>query len=1175
MSERSFVHLHVHTHYSMLDGAIKIPDLMARCQELGMPAVAMTDHGNMYGAVEFQKAAKGAGVKSIIGCEVYLCEGPDRRVDTSNKAYHVTLLAQNLVGYQNLTKIVSMAWLDGRHPVSGLPRADFELLRAHAEGIICLSGDLAGEVNQFLLRGKGAEARAVARKYREVFGERYYIEVMDGPLPEFKRCRDGLVQLARELELPMVATNDCHYLRQDDALAHAILMCIGLGKAVDPDVVLSHGLDTLYVKSAEEMWAAFADIPEACENTLRIAEQIDLKIPLGQVFLPRYKVPQSFLDTVATTDPDAILDAYFAHLAQEGLEKRFAEMRRFDVAFDEAAYRARLDEEVGIIQQMKFPGYFLIVWDFINYAKEQGIPVGPGRGSGAGSLVAYALAITDIDPMPYDLLFERFLNPERVSMPDFDIDFCMNRRGEVIEYVTRKYGEHNVGQIVTYGLLKARACVKDVGRALGMPYADTDRIAKMIPEELNITLQQALEREPRLTALFEEDPRIKRVFDIALRLENMARQSGMHAAGIVISEEPLWDYVPICRGANGELVTQFAKNEVEEAGLVKFDFLGLKTLTVIDTAVNLINKGRPKDDPFQIRGIPMRDAPVFQMISKGNTTGVFQLESSGFQTLLMKLKPDCFEDIVAAVALYRPGPLGTGMVDDFIDRKHGRQAIDYPHATLEETLKETYGTIVYQEQVMKIAQNMAGYSLGGADLLRRAMGKKKPSEMDKQRSIFVTGAAAKGIAEAKANEVFDLMAYFAGYGFNKSHSAAYALITYQTGYLKAHYPVEFMAALMSCDRENTDKVVKFINEAKEMGIPVLPPDVNVSDLDFSVSEGKIRFGLGAIKGVGAGAIEEVLEQRASKGRFRSLYDFCERVDLKKMNRKVLEAMIKSGAFDAIGLGGEDASIYALASSRSRMMAALATAMDRGQKAQKDRQAGQATLFGMMEEYYPDSVPWTDKELLAFERESVGFYITGHPLDRYAHEIGLFATHRTDGLEGVRFREEVCVAAVISSIREKIGKSGRRMAFLQAEDQQGTVEVLCFSDAWLEAEAVIKSDEPVLLYGEVKVEGEPGNRSYKVRLARAMLITEARREKVRKVCIELDADKAQPRQLKKLAETLRRFPGRCAAELTLRVESAELAGRTTMALSDDFRVDPSDELLIAVEQIFGGRVVRLG
>ena len=1187
MSERSFVHLHVHTQYSLLDGAIRTKDLFARCKELNMNAVAMTDHGNMFGAVDFQKAAKKAGVKPIIGCEVYISEG-DHETCTSRKAFHLTLIAKNLKGYYNLMYLVSMAWLNGRHHQTGTPRVDLDLIAEHSEGLICLTGDLAGELSQHLLRDRHEEARGLLKRYQSIFPpDHLYLEVIDTILPEFKKVRAAMVLLSEESGVPLVATNDCHYLTRDDALAHAILMCIQLGKSVDPEQVLTHEMDTLYLRSPDEMWELFADVPQACENTLKIAEMIDLTIPLGDIFLPRYDPPPAFCEDHSDLVDDALLDAYFRHVTEKGLEKRFKAFTDYGVSIDESIYRERLEEELGIICSMKFSGYFLIVWDFINYARQQGVPVGPGRGSGAGSIVAYSLEITNLDPIKYGLLFERFLNPERVSMPDFDIDFCMNRRGEVIDYVTQKYGENNVGQIITYGQLKARACIKDVGRALGIHYGDTDRLAKLVPDEIGISLKEALEKEPRLLAAMEEDTRLKTLFDIALKLENLNRQAGMHAAGLVISERPIWEYVPICRGANDEIVTQFAKNEVEEAGLVKFDFLGLKTLTVIDIAVRLINQQNDNTDQrFDIDAIPMDDRRVFEMISKGNTTGVFQLESSGFQTLLQKLKPDSFEDIIAAVALYRPGPLGTGMVDDFIDRKHGRQSISYPHPWLEGVLEETYGTIVYQEQVMKIAQVMAGYSLGGADILRRAMGKKKASVMDAQRQIFVSGASEKNVPEKMSNEIFDLMAYFAGYGFNKSHSAAYALITYQTGFLKAHYPVEFMAALMTCDRENSDKVVRFIQETRGMGIQVLPPDINESELDFTVFDGKIRFGLGAVKGVGEAAIESIIDSREKEGNFTSIFNFCERVELKRVNKRVLEAMVKSGAQDNVGPVQGAETIHELAITRAQLFAVIETAMARGQKAQKDRAAGQSSLFGMFaqapsasedptEEDYPNVAPWTDKQLLGSERDSIGFYLTGHPLDRYEGEIKTYASHNTMTLSRCINRDEVTVAGVVSSLREKLSKTGKgRMGFVQFEDQFGSIEVLCFTKAYADAEEVIKSDVPILVTGNVQIEGDSGNLTHKIRVKSARRLTDVRRSRVNKVRIQLDTATLNARQMHNLAAILRQFPGTCTTELSLQVKTPDATGRSIMQLGDQFKVDPSDEMLMAVEQIFGERLIKL-
>ncbi len=1182
-----FVHLHVHTQYSLLDGAIRVPELMKQVEALGMSAVAMTDHGNMYGAVDFYKSARKRGLKPIIGCEAYICLEPYAEAKEP-KSYHLTILAQNLQGYKNLMFLNSMAWLNGVHERTNIPRFDFDLLSQHYEGLIVLSGDLGSEINQYVLKGDLDKAKETAIRYRDLLGpEHYYLEIMDNALPEQEKCNDFLVALAAELKIPLVATNDCHYLKRKDAQAHGILMAIQLGRTIDRERMMSHGVDQLYVRSADEMHAAFAHVPGACENTVKIAAMCDLEIPLGDVFLPLYDIPEDFKAEHKFVDPLEGIALYFAHVAREGLDGRFAEFKDLGIEVDEDAYRARLELEIGVIVGMGFPGYFLIVWDFIGWAKKQEIPVGPGRGSGAGSIVAYSMLITDLDPIPYELLFERFLNPERVSMPDFDIDFCMNRRGEVIDYVTQKYGTSNVGQIVTFGQLKARACIRDVGRAFGLSFGDTDRIAKLVPEELNITLESALDQEPRLRELCAEDPTVKDLFDISLSLENLNRHAGMHAAGIVISEEPLWHYVPICRGANGEIVTQFAKSEVEEAGLVKFDFLGLKTLTVIDDAVRLINAQRKVagEEPFDLRRIPMHDPAVFKMISAGDTTGVFQLESSGFQELLKKLKPDCFEDIIAAVALYRPGPLGSGMVDDFIDRKHGRKKVEYPHPWLEETLKPTYGVMVYQEQVMRTAQVMAGYTLGGADVLRRAMGKKKPEEMAKQKLIFLEGAAGIDVDPVVAEEIFDLMAFFAGYGFNKSHSAAYALITYQTAYLKAHFKVEFMAALMTSDRDNTDKIVRFINEAKGMGIEVMPPDVNESQLDFSVVDAKIRFGLGGIKGVGSGVIEVILEARQKKGPFKSMFEFCTRVESKRMNKRTLDTLIRCGAFDSIGPQKESRYIGDIAMARAQMVAAIDLAVDRGSKAQHDAEVGQSNLFGMMapaaqatymEDTYPEVEAGSDNTVLDSEKTLLGFYVTGHPLDRYEKDAGMLgATAASHVVTYSNNRDTVAVAGVITEYRERPLKNGNgRMAFMMLEDKSGAIEILVFSAVFAEYEEIFKSGQPILVRGAVHEDGDGEALVRKLRAAEFVKMDEARRERVRKVKVDILESDVRNGELDRVKAIMLNHSGLCKTSVTVCLKKDDAECIADIPLPEEFWVDPSDEFMMGVERLFRRQVVVL-
>ena len=1187
-----FVHLHVHTQFSLLDGAIKIPELMERVDELGMDAVAMTDHGNLYGAVDFQNAADDHDIKPIIGCEMYVTKEDDYTEASAPESYHLTLIAKNNEGYFNLAYLNSMAWMNGYHEPSETPRINFELLSEHREGLICLSGDLGSEINQAILQDDLDEAREIALKYKDLFPEdHYYLEIMDNGFPEQKKCTETLIDLSDELDIPLVATNDCHYLDRDDALAQAILVCISLGKTVELDRLMEHDVDQLYLRSPEEMREIFSHVPEACDNTVKIAEMCDVEIPLGDIYLPQTDVPDSFIEQRGLEDADrnTLVHEYFEYSARQGLQERFEEFDAEGKDYDRQEYFDRLDHEIEIIREMDYPGYFLIVADFINWAKQQNIPVGPGRGSGAGSLVAYAMRITGLDPIPYDLLFERFLNPERVSMPDFDIDFCMNRRGEVIDYVADKYGEKNVGQIITYGKLKAKGTIRDVGRTLNLSYGETDRIAKLIPDEPGISLDEALAEEPKLRELRREDDRVDALFDIALSVENLNRQAGIHAAGVVISDNPVWERVPVKRGDQGEMVTQFAMEQVEQAGLIKFDFLGLKTLTVIDTAIQLINQQRGADEPkLRADDIPLDDEGTYELISSGDTTGVFQLESEGFQRILQRLKPSQFEDVIASVALYRPGPLGSGMVDDYIDRKHGRKEVEYPHPWLEDVLEPTFGVMVYQEQVMQTAQIMAGYSLGGADLLRRAMGKKKEKVMKKQRQIFLDGADEKGVDPDKAEEIFDLMAQFASYGFNKSHSAAYALLTCQTAYLKAHYPVEFMAALMTCDRDNSDKIVGFLNETKAMGIEVMPPDVNESGMNFSVSDGKIRFGMAAIKGVGPAVIRSILEARQEGGAFESLYDFCERVDFENLNKSTIEKLVESGAFDSIGPGEQPEWIGDIAAARAKMYEAVEQAVSRGQKKQHEKEVGQNNLFGMMsedareevlEDTYPDVKPWSDRDLLKRERDRLGFYVTGHPLDRYDNDLRLYnVTHLEDVADGrgLQKHDGVTVAGVVADMTERPLKSGDgRMAFVTLEDRTGRIEVLVFSRQFAAYEEALKSGDPILVRGDVMVEGDGDAKSRKVRADEIVRLIDARKDKVNWVNLELREEEVSNGELDALRDVLQRHPGDCRARIGIEIDTDEGAGRARMALPEDFSVEPSNELLQAIDRVFGRPVVELG
>jgi DNA polymerase-3 subunit alpha len=1159
-----FVHLHTHSQFSMLDSTIRIPDLIKRAAEDESGAIALTDHNNMFGAVDFFKASKGTDVKAILGAEVNLFEG-DRADQDVRKTYTLVLLCKTEVGYRNLCYLLSRAYMDAPAKSPG-PRIDRALLAAHSEGLIGLAGNLSGEIPQALLRADYELASQLARTYQALFEpDSFYLEVIRNGIREQERVNDGIIRLSEDSGLPLVAVADAHYAAQTDAGAHEILMCIQMGKSIPSLDTVARVTDQLHLAPGAEMVERFKDLPEAIANTARIADACNVEIELGKTYLPTYQVPDEH-DEVS----------YLRQVTVAGLDARIATLKKLELPFDEQVYRDRLERELGIIIQMEFPGYFLIVWDFIAYARAQGIPVGPGRGSGAGSLVAYSLGITDIDPMRYGLLFERFLNPERVSMPDFDIDFCMNKRDQVIQYVTQKYGEDNVGQIITYGTMKAKAVVRDVARVLGLTFAEADRAAKLVPDDLGMTLAKAFKAEPRLEGLCEEDPRYARLFEVARTLEGLNRQPGIHAAGIVIGDKPLWEYVPLYAVPTEEgtatWITQFAKNEVEEAGLVKFDFLGLKTLTVVDHAVRLINERRaasePPEEPLDIMMIDLVDRKVFQLIMGGNTTGVFQLESSGFKELLKKLKPDCFEDIIAAVALYRPGPLQSGMVDSFIKRKHGEEAVSYPHEKLAATLKETYGVMVYQEQVMQSASVLAGFSLGQADILRRAMGKKKASEMATQRKVFAAGCAERGVPEAQATEIFDTIEKFAGYGFNKSHSAAYGLISYQTAWLKTHYPVEFMAALLTSDGDNTDKVVRLIAETRAMGLTVLPPSVNESAQDFTTRGNAIRFGLGAIKGVGGGAVEAILLSRAEDGPFEDLYAFCERVDLRRVNRRVMEALTKCGAFDDFAL------------TRMAIFGELERAADRGATVQRDKAAGQFNLFGALEPTEKPDKPdtedlrlveeWQDRVLLAFEKECLGFYVSGHPLDRYVHDISRLGCTSIEGLNQVKDRSEVTVAAVISELRERNTKSGNgRMAFITLEDLTGFVELMVFTKAYPIFEPHLHADEPLLIAARVTREGDGDNKTLKLRADGVTTLREARAERSKRARIRVTAETVSTAHLARLKALLAEQPlpggNRVPVDVIVKVKDY---GKAVVRLSQGYGLVVDDDAIGAVERLLG-------
>jgi DNA polymerase-3 subunit alpha len=1057
-----FVHLHLHTDYSMLDGACDVEKLCQRVKQLGMPAVAMTDHGNIFGAVHFVNAAKSAGVKPIIGCELYVCKKNDHRIertppegDTYN---HLLVLAENDEGYRNLVKITSEASLHGFYYK---PRVSKAFLSEHSKGLIALSGCLKGEVAEYLTEEKYDAARQAAATYADIFGKQnFFLEIQDQGLEMEHRIHPGLFRLEKDLGLPLVATNDSHYLCEDDAHAQDVMVCIQTAKSIqDPNRMKFQGTG-FYVKNHDEMYQVFKDAPDVLKRTLAIAERCHVHLEKVSNPFPKFDVADGYT-----------LDSYFEHVTRQGFARRMEALRELSEAgqlkHGLGDYEQRLSREISIIQQMRFSGYFLIVWDFIRYAREHDIPVGPGRGSAAGSLVSYSLGITDIDPLQHELLFERFLNPERISMPDIDIDFCMNRRGEVIDYVTRKYGRENVAQIITFGTMAAKAAIKDVGRAMDVPYSEVDRIAKMVPTTINIKLETAIKESPALQQAYESDAQVRQLIDTAKRLEGLVRNAGVHAAGVVISPRPLNELVPLYRTKNDEIVTAFDMVAIEKMGLLKMDFLGLTTLTILDDALKLIRQTR--GEQIKLEAIGLTDQTTYEKVfHSGLTSGVFQFESHGMRDVLRRYKPNSIEDLTALNALYRPGPIQGGMIDDFIDRKHGRKKIEFELPELQQILQETLGVIVYQEQVMQIANRLAGYSLGDADLLRRAMGKKKAEEMAQQRERFVSGATKNGYPPKKIEKIFDLMAQFAGYGFNKSHSAAYALLAYHTAYLKTHYPVEFMAALLTSVTGNTDDVVKYINECREMGIAVEPPDINVSDANFTPHGKAIRFGLAAVKNVGHNAIESIVAARTELGRFKSIYQFCEKVDLRLLNKRVMESLIKSGAMDSLGR-------------RAQLMAALDKAMEHAQKAQRDAENGQHGLFGVFEQdqqdvgedRLPEAPDWDEHTRLAFEKEILGFFITGHPLDKYREKLEDLRALSTAELAAMKNStgkdENLSTAGIITNLRVLKSKRGDFYAQAALEDLSGSIEMIVFPEAYKKLSEKVKMEVPVLIRGGVRIE----------------------------------------------------------------------------------------------------------
>ena len=1144
-----FVHLHLHSDYSLIDGLIRIKPLVSAVSEAGMPAVALTDQHNFFAAVKFYSAAINAGIKPILGADLRLRD----EADTKGNSRFV-VLCQNMIGYHNLCRLLSRAYIEGQH--LGVPMLDFSWLEGQTDGLICIASSREGLLSKALLNEQKDEVNSIVNQWTSLFPDRLYLELMRTGREDDERYIDAALDTAHEFDLPVVATNDVRFIDAEQFEAHEAKVCISDGRLLDDPRRPRHYSTEQYLRSPEEMIALFNDIPEAIENTVEIAKRCNVQLSLDQHFLPDFPVPEGM--TIAQ---------FLTQESREGLEKRLAtlfgqESERQD---KRETYDQRLQIELDVINEMGFPGYFLIVADFIHWAKNNDIPVGPGRGSGAGSLVAYALEITDIDPLQYDLLFERFLNPERVSLPDFDVDFCMEGRDKVIEYVSEHYGRDHVSQIITYGTMAAKAVLRDVGRVLGLPYGLVDSLAKLVPFELKMTLTKALEQEPLLKERYDKEEDVKTLIDLALQLEGLTRNVGKHAGGVVIAPKSLTEYTPIyCEHNGAGLVSQYDKDDVESVGLVKFDFLGLRTLTVIDWTIKNLSAILPADEfaKIDITNLPLNDRASYELLKRCETTAVFQLESRGMKDLIKRLQPDTFEDIVALVALFRPGPLQSGMVDDFVNRKHGRAVVNYPHPDLEPILKPTYGVIVYQEQVMQIAQVLAGYSLGSADMLRRAMGKKKAEEMAQQRAFFLEGAQNRGIDERTAGPIFDLMEKFAEYGFNKSHSAAYALIAYQTAWLKAHYPAAFMAAVLSADMDNTDKIVGLIDECRDMELTVLPPDVNYSKIRFMVADDKtIRYGMGAIKGVGEAALTGIVEERQNGKEYSSLYDFCRRVDMKKINRRVLDALVKAGAFDE--LGGHRASLEA----------SLVKATHIAEQYRRDSDSGQNDMFGVIEAEHSavenepliEALEWSKEQLLMAEKETLGLYLSGHPIDRYVKELARFIPKRISELDapeakGYKRNEiPVITAGLIVAIRTMKSKNGGRMAFITLDDRTARLEVRVFADVYEQFQAVLQPDKLVVIQGKIGQDNFTGGLA-----ATAEVVYDVAR--AREMCgkalvVKINNQADDHGWVEFLKTTMSPFKdGLIPVEVDYRNQDA----RSVISLGSDWKVTPSDALLASLE-----------
>ncbi|MGO1394083.1 MAG: DNA polymerase III subunit alpha [Halomonas sp.] len=1164
-----FVHLRLHSEYSLVDGLVKLKSLVSTTAERAMPALALTDETNLFGLVKFYKAAQGAGLKPIIGSDLWLHNPHDE-----SHPYRLTLLAMNDVGYRNLTELISKGWTHGQR--QGRAILDKQWVLEQSEGLIALSGAREGEIGRHLLSDHEEDARVLLQEWQAAFPERFYLELIRTGRPLEEACVHASVKLAIETGTPVVATNDVRFLERDDYWAHETRVAIGEGKALDDPRRERRYTEEQYLKSPDEMAALFVDIPEALENSVMIAERCSVNVRLGEIFLPEFGIPEGMTQ-----------DEFFRKVSHDGLTERLdflfpAERYPRDSeeyqAIDQR-YRDRLEFELNVIIQMGFPGYFLIVMDFIQWAKDNNVPVGPGRGSGAGSLVAYAQKITDLDPIGYDLLFERFLNPERVSMPDFDVDFCMEKRDKVIEYVAERYGRNAVSQIVTFGTMAAKAVVRDVARAQGRPYSLGDKLSKLIPFEVGMTLAKAIEQEPALKEFIGNDEEAEEIWEMALKLEGTTRGTGKHAGGVVIAPTKLTDFSPLlCDEDGAGLVVQFDKNDIEEAGLVKFDFLGLRTLTIIDWALEMVDKVRSVNDqgPLNIDSIPLDDAPTFEMLKRAETTAVFQLESRGMKELIKRLLPDSLDDMIALVALFRPGPLQSGMVDDFINRKHGRAEVSYPHPDyqhelLKPVLAPTYGIILYQEQVMQIAQVMAGYSLGQADMLRRAMGKKKPEEMAKQRDGFMEGCATNGIDKDLAGNIFDLVEKFAGYGFNKSHSAAYALVSYQTAWLKAHYPGPFMAAVMSTEMDNLDKVVPLIEECRNLKLTVTPPDVNVGGYKFTVdTDARVVYGLGAIRGVGEGPIGAIVEAREADGPFKDIFDFCRRMDPKRMNKRTLEALIRSGALDTIG------------PNRAVLFAAMEDALKAAAQNHTNQNLGMLDMFGdafsadeeagegdsNVYAEYINAREWTDRERLSGEKDTLGLYLTGHPIDEYERELKRFVSTRISDLKPSRDPQRV--AGLVVGVRTMKSKRGDTMAFITLDDRTGRIEASLFGELFEQLRGQIEADQVLIVEGEVSNDEFSGGLRLRGKDVTPMVTARIRYGQA--VELALDAGQINGRLIETLRDSL--TPYRDEEGLPVRLQYRHPAAVAWLELADEWKVAPSDDLLLALRDVQGQAGVQL-